>query len=202
MPVYWVPGGTGTGTWKAPLGFGICAILLGTLFLLLPGLSLQVIIYLFGALALIIGILLFIGAYFVSRTGTGLFALPLILGICAFILGLVAFVNPLIIGAFLAVILSVAFIIGGLGMIFSSALRGGPIAGTVPGIIGGGIITAFGILILFYPQFSMEVIIRFLGLFLIAAGIIALGWSLVNRRRERYRVIPADEVVDPYQRAW
>ena len=201
MPVYWVSGSTGTGAWKAPFGFGIFAILLGVLFLLLPGLSLQVIIYLFGALAIIIGILLFIGAYFVSRTGTGLFAVPLILGICAFILGLVAFVNPAIIGTFLAVILSIAFIIGGLGMIFTSVLRGGPIAGTVAGVIGGGIITAIGILILFYPQFSMEVIIRLLGLFLIAAGIVALGWSLVNRRRERSGAIPCQDV-DPYQRAW
>jgi hypothetical protein len=48
----------------------------------------------------------------------------------------------------------------------------------------------------------MEVIIRLIGLFLIAAGIIALGWSLVNQRRERSRVIPAEEGVYPYQRAW
>jgi uncharacterized membrane protein HdeD (DUF308 family) len=201
MPVYWVSGNPGTRTWKAPFGFGICAILLGALFLFLPGFSLQVVIYLFGALAIVISILLFIGAYFVSRTGTGLFALPLTLGICAFILGLVAFVNPVIIGAFLAVIISVAFIIGGLGMIFSSAFRGGPITGKVLGVIGGGFITAIGILVLFYPQISLGVIIRLIGLFLIAAGIVAIGWSLVNRGRERSREIPYQDI-DPYERAW
>jgi|WetSurMetagenome_2_1015567.scaffolds.fasta_scaffold32174_4 uncharacterized membrane protein HdeD (DUF308 family) len=201
MPVYWVMGNPGTGTWKAPLGFGICAILIGALFLFLPGFSLQVIIYLFGALAIVLAILLFIGAYFVSRTGTGLFALPLILGICAFILGLVAFVNPTIIGAFLVVILSIAFIIGGLGMIFTSAFRGGPVAGTVLGVIGGFFITAIGIMVLFYPQISLEVIIRLLGLFLIAMGIVAIGWSLVSRGRERSTELPYQDV-DPYEKAW
>jgi uncharacterized membrane protein HdeD (DUF308 family) len=199
MPVYWVSGNTGT--WKASFGFGICSILVGALFLFFPSFSLQVMIYLFGAFAILIGILLFIGAYFVSRTGTGLFALPLVLGICAFILGLVAFVNPGIIGAFLVVILSIVFIIGGLGMIVTSALRGGRITGTILGVIGGGFITTLGIMILFYPQISLEVIIRLTGLFLIAAGIVAIGWSLVNRKRERSWEIPYQDV-DPYRRAW
>jgi hypothetical protein len=39
------------------------------------------------------------------------------------------------------------------------------------------------------------------GLFLIAAGIVAIGWSLVNRKRDRSWEIPYQDV-DPYRRAW
>lgn len=178
MPVYWVSGGTRGGTWQLPLALGLCAIIPGILFVLFPAVSLQILVYLFGVLCLILGVILLAGAYYLSRISSGLFFLPLIPGICAICIGLVSFVNPAMIGTFLEVVLSVVLIIGGLAMLFTSVVHRETLTRMIPGVLAGSIFTVLGVLILLYPDFSREVIVRIMGFFLVAAGLVATGWAV------------------------
>ncbi len=207
MPVYWVSRNGVLGSWKLPLGLGLASILIGSLFLFFPESSLRLIIYLFGAIVFLIGIALFVGAFSLSRGGTWFAAVPLILGICAIILGIVSFTNPSLIGAFLAVIVALVFLIGGLGMVFTAILQGGSPARRILSIIGGLFLAALGILIFFHAEFTGIFIIRLLGIFLVGAGIVALVGSFLLWRREQSWSIPGEEIplqgdLDPYRKNW
>jgi uncharacterized membrane protein HdeD (DUF308 family) len=177
------------GSWKFPLALGVIAIIIGLLLFFLPGQSLRFIVYLFGFIAVIIGIMLFASAWGISRAGSSSFAIPLILGIVAFIIGLVSFINPGIIGAFFAVIFAILFIISGLGMLFSALFSGRPVPIRLLVAAGGIVIGAIGISILLYTDFTAELIVQMIGLFLIAAGIIALVGALLLCRRSKRSVV-------------
>jgi uncharacterized membrane protein HdeD (DUF308 family) len=180
---YWVV--CERGAWKPPLVLGIFSLMLGALLFLFPETSLHLIIFIFGILAVLIGIGLFIVAWAISQSGGMFFVVPLIFGICALLLGFVSFANPLLIGAFGAVVLAILLIICGLGGAISSIFHPGSGIRRVLTAIGGIILAVIGILILFTPILSGVVIVRILGAFLIGAGIVTLIGSVVQAFRER-----------------
>jgi uncharacterized membrane protein HdeD (DUF308 family) len=180
---YWVV--CERGAWKPPLVLGIFSLMLGALLFLFPETSLHLIIFLFGILAVLIGIGLFIVAWAISQSGGMFFVVPLIFGICALLLGFVSFTNPLLIGAFGAVVLAILLIICGLGGAISSIFHPGSGIRRVLTAIGGIILAAIGILIFFTPILSGVVIVRNMGAFLIGAGIVTLIGSVVQAFRER-----------------
>lgn len=174
-----------SGSWKPLFVLGIFGIIIGALLFLFPETSLNVIIILFGVLAILAGIGLFIAAWAVSRSGGLFFAVPLVLGICALLLGFVSFVNPDLIAAFGAVVLAILLIIGGLSGAISAIFRPGPGLRRLLSAIGGIILSVLGILILFTPLLSGILIVRILGAFLTVAGVIVLTGSVIQAFREK-----------------
>jgi len=154
---------------------GIAAIFLGSLFLFFPGHSLRIIIYLTGAAAIILGILLLALAWKLARSGTPAFALPVIFGICAIVIGIVSWLNPGIIGAFIAVLFAFACLAGGLGMAFVAMYLAISPLRKILIAAGGMTIAIIGILTLFYPQLSTTVILQLIGFFLMGTGVIVLA---------------------------
>jgi uncharacterized membrane protein HdeD (DUF308 family) len=180
---YWMA--CGSESWKPPLVAGIIFLVLGGLLFFFPEGSLRLFIFLFGVLAFIAGIALFIGAWTLSRSGGMFFVVPLILGICAVLLGILSFTDPGLIGAFAAVLLGILMIIGGLSGAFSAITRPGFGSRRALGLIGGIVIALLGFLILFSPRLSSLAIVRIIGAVIMGAGIIALIGSVVLARRER-----------------
>jgi uncharacterized membrane protein HdeD (DUF308 family) len=180
---YWVV--CERGAWKPPLVLGIFSLMLGALLFPFPETSLHLIIFLFGILAVLIGIGLFIAAWAISQSGGMFFVVPLIFGICALLLGFISFANPSLIGAFGAVVLAILLIICGLGGAISSIFHPGSGIRRVLTAIGGIIFVVIGILILFTPILSGVLIVRIMGAFLIGAGIVTLIGSVVQAFRER-----------------
>jgi uncharacterized membrane protein HdeD (DUF308 family) len=174
-----------SGSWKSLLVLGIFGVVLGSLLFLFPETSLHVIIILFGVLAILIGIGLFIAAWAISRSGGMFFAVPLVLGICALLLGFVSFVNPELIAAFGAVVLAILLIIGGLSGAISAVFYPGSGIRRLLSAIGGILLAVLGILILFTPLLSGILIVRILGAFLIGAGVVVLTGSVIQAFRER-----------------
>ena len=164
---------------------GIAAILLGSLFLFFPEISLRIIIYLTGAAAFILGILLFALAWKLARSGTPAFAVPVIFGVCAIVIGIVSWLNPGIIGAFMAVIFAFACLVGGLGMAFVAVYMAISPLRKVLIATGGMTVAIIGILTLFYPQLSATVILQLVGFFLMGTGVIVLAYVVTVWRRER-----------------
>lgn len=180
---YWMA--CGSESWKPPLVAGIIFLVLGGLLFFFPEGSLRLFVFLFGVLAFIAGIGLFIGAWMLSRSGGMVFVVPLILGICAVLLGILSFTDPGLIGAFAAVLLGLLMIIGGLAGAFSAASRPGSGARRALGFIGGILIALLGFLILFWPRLSSIAIVRIIGAVFMAAGLVALAGSVVLALRER-----------------
>jgi len=178
-----------TGSWKLPLVVGILAVLFGSLLLLFPDRSVELILAVFGFIALVIGLLLFWSACTIRRAGSAAFAAPLILGILALVLGLVAFLNPDLIRAFLAVIFALVCIIGGLGMLAAAFSSWASMARKV--LMGGGgiILAALGVLILFSPYLSATLVVQLIGLFFLGAGLVSVIGSLLLWWRIRTCVI-------------
>jgi uncharacterized membrane protein HdeD (DUF308 family) len=178
-----------TGSWKLPLVVGILAVLSGSLLLLFPVRSVELILAIFGFIALVIGILLFWSAWTIRRAGSAAFTAPLILGILALVLGLVAFFNPGLIRAFLAVIFALFCIIGGLGMLAAAFSSWGAMVRRL--LMGGGgiILAVLGILILFSPYITATLVVELIGLFFLGAGLVSVIGSLILWWRTRTCVI-------------
>jgi uncharacterized membrane protein HdeD (DUF308 family) len=166
---------------------GIAALLLGGLLLFFPGPSLRILIYLAGALALLLGVILLVLAWRIARTGTPAFAVPVIFGIFSIVFGLVSWANPGIIGAFMAVIFGFTCILVGLGAAFVGLLHASSPVRRMLVATGGILVAIIGILTLFYPQLSVTVILQLLGLLLMGAGAVLLAEVLTILWRGRSR---------------
>lgn len=180
---YWMA--CGSESWKPPLVAGVIFLVLGGLLFFFPEGSLRLFVFLFGVLAFIAGIGLFIGAWVLSRSGGMFFVVPLILGVCAVLLGILSFTDPGLIAAFAAVLLGLLMIIGGLAGAFSAITRPGSGARRALGLIGGILIALLGFLILFWPRLSSIAIVRIIGAVIMIAGVCALIGSIILALRER-----------------
>jgi len=138
-----------TRSWKLPLFLGITGILLGSLIFLYPTQALTVLIYLIGAIAILIGIALLFIAWTVSRVGSPFAILPLIFGVLIFVLGVSSFLYPELVGTFIAVIIAILCLIVGLGGAFTGASQNGPLLRRAAIGTGGIALAALGIAILF-----------------------------------------------------
>jgi len=165
----------------------LAAVLLGALLFFFPGPSLRILIYLAGALALLLGIVLLLLAWLIARGGTPAFAVPAILGISAIAFGLVSWANPGIIGAFMAVIFGFACILCGLGAAFAALLHASSPIRRVLITTGGILVAIIGILTLFHPRLSVTVILQLLGLLLMGTGAVLLAEVLTLLWRGRSR---------------
>ena len=175
----------GTESWRPSLVAGVILIVLGGILFLFPEGSLRIVAFLFGILAFIAGIGLFIGAWLLSRSGGMLFVIPLFLGACAVLLSILSFTDPGLIGAFAAVLLGIILIIAGLSGTISAIFRPGPDTRRLVSPPGGIFLAAFGALILSPPRLSSLAIVRIIGAVLVCAGLIALAGSVVLSIRER-----------------
>ena len=178
-----------TGSWKLPLVIGVLAIIVGSLLLLFPDRSVELILTIFGFIALVIGLLLFGSAWTIRRSGSAAFAAPLVLGILALVLALVAFLNPDLIRAFLAVIFAFFCIIGGLLMVAAAFSWWASAPRRILMGSGGVFLAAIGILILFSPFISAPLVMELIGLFFFASGLVSVTGSLLLWRRSRTCVI-------------
>ena len=168
-----------TRSWKLPLGLGIAAFLLGSLIFLYPSQALTVLIYLIGAIAVFIGIVLLYIAWMVSRAGS-LFALfPLAFGIAVFALGVAAFIYPGVVGIFIAIIIAALCIIAGLAVAFTGGFHKGSLLRRAAISIGGIALAALGVAILLYPELTTTGIMQILGAFILVAAVASLIGSAI-----------------------
>jgi uncharacterized membrane protein HdeD (DUF308 family) len=188
-----------TRSWKLPLGLGIAAILLGSLLFLYPSQSLTVLIYLIGAIAVFIGIVLLFIAWMVSRSGSPFALLPLALGIAVFALGAAAFIYPEGVGFFIAIIIAALCIIAGLAGAFTGGFQKGSLLRRAAISIGGIALAALGVAILLYPELTTTGIMQILGAFILIAGVASLIGSAILWIRMRSCTPGVIDVQDQYR---
>ena len=169
---------------------GIAAILFGILAFAWPGMTLAVLVILFGAYALVDGILGLIAAL----RGETQHRLALALeGVVSVLAGLVAFVWPGLTALALLYIIAFWAIVTGALEIFAAVRLRRIISNELGLIIGGVLSVLFGIVLLVAPGAGALAVVFLIGAYAIVFGIALLG--LAWRLREHSQTAPGGATI-------
>ena len=168
---------------------GLCAIIFGILAFVWPGVTLGVLVLLYGAYALVDGVLAIIAALS-KRQGSGLpwWALLLegLLGIAA---GLVAFVWPGITALFLLFLIAAWAIVTGIFEIIAAIRLRKEIEGELWLALSGIVSILFGVLLFVRPGAGALTVVWLIGTYAIFFGIFLLALAFrLKRFKERASV--------------
>lgn len=168
--------------WWAVLIRGIAAVLFGILALILPGLTLRVLILLFGAYALVDGIFTIVSAIQALNRGRGFdwrsVGWPIVEGIIGIIVGLLAFFWPGETALVLLYFIGAWAILTGITEIIQAVALRRVIHNEWLLILGGVASIVFGILAFVIPGATAIAIVWLIGLYAIVFGILLIGLSL------------------------
>lgn len=168
--------------WWAVLIRGIAAVLFGILALILPGLTLQVLILLFGVYALVDGIFAIMSAVRALNRRRGFdwrsVGWPIIEGIIGIVVGLLAFFWPGETALVLLYFIGAWAILTGISEIVQAVALRRIIQNEWLLILGGVASIVFGILAFAIPGATALAIVWLIGLYAIVFGVLLIGLSL------------------------
>ncbi|WAP52241.1 DUF308 domain-containing protein [Arthrobacter sp. ATA002] len=146
---------------------GVLSILLGVVVLFWPGVTLDVVAFLFGLYFLVSGAIRVIMGIFTPLSG-GLRILNILTGVLIFIVGIVAMRNPLASLAVLGMVIGIAWIVEGVMALTESESGGSRWYAITYGVIS----IIAGAVVLFLPVGSLAALVVFGGIFLVILGIV------------------------------
>lgn len=172
--------------WWAVALRGVVAILFGIILLAWPGISLVLLITIWGAFAVIDGIFSFVSAFRRARGGESWGSLVLT-GITGILAGLIAFIWPGITAAALVFLIGAWAIITGILEILAAVQLRKVIKGEFWLGLAGALSVLLGILLFLNPAAGAVSLVWLIGIFALTFGItmIALGFRLRSLRPER-----------------
>ena len=160
---------------KSMTFFGVIAIILGILAMMMPGLTGVSVVYLLGVIVLVAGIVRLIWAFQAGSLGRGL--LMFAVGLLTLLAGLVLLAHPLFASGVLTIMLAVYFILDGIGEI-AAGIRVRPADGWGWLLFGGIVSLLLGLMI--WRQFPLSglwavgillgIKLFFIGLIMVTAG--------------------------------
>jgi uncharacterized membrane protein HdeD (DUF308 family) len=161
---------------------GFAAILFGVLAFVWPGMTLAVLVLLFGAYALVDGVLTLIAAF---RGGVQHRIAMLVEGVVSVLAGLAAFVWPGLTALVLLYIIAFwAIVTGALEIVAAIRVRRA-ISNELGLVIGGVLSVVFGVVLLIAPGAGALAVIFLIGAYAVVFGIALLG--LAWRLREHHQ---------------
>lgn len=171
--------------WASFVIRGIVALVLGIIVLIWPGITLEVLMMLFGVMAVIAGIMLFAfgSTRPVGKTNT---TLTMFLGILIVVLGAVAIVMPLLMTVALIYLLAALAILVGLADIWVALVSVDGTANRILFGLSGALSVIIGGIFLAFPLLGGIVIVAlYLGVFVIAFGIISIAAGISLRKYQK-----------------
>lgn len=165
--------------WWLAILRGIVAVLFGIALLARPGLSLGLLLLMFGAFALASGVLAMISSVSLAIHHKQWWAM-FIEGIIGVVVGLITFFMPAVTTLSVLMLVGIWAILIGVFQFIAAITRFGPAAHGWLMAIAGLLSVALGILLFVYPGVGLRLIIWFLGIYALAFGInqIVLGFHL------------------------
>lgn len=169
--------------WWMLLVQGICAVLFGLLAVVLPGLTIGVLVLLFGAYALVDGVMEIVEAIVgpervaMSDMGTPRWV-RVLTGILGILVGIITFAHPAWSARALLLIIAIwAIVTGVMEIVFAVQFRREiPNEGWL--IVGGAASVLFGLLVLLFPRSGALGVIWIIGIYAILYGILLIVVSL------------------------
>jgi uncharacterized membrane protein HdeD (DUF308 family) len=165
-----------TNRWWVVLLRGICGVVFGILAFVWPGLTLLSLVLLYGAYALVDGILS-IGCGVAGRAATRSWWVMIIVGLLGVAAGIVTFMYPGITAIVLLVIIAFAAIVRGVFEIAAGIRLRKEIEGEFWLILGGVLSIVFGVFLLLRPGVGALAVVWLIGGYAIVFGIIAMMLS-------------------------
>ena len=162
-----------TTRWWVVLLRGICAVVFGILALVWPGLTLLSLVLLYGAYALVDGVLS-IACGVTSRAAPRPWWVMILAGLLGVAAGIVAFLYPAITAMVLLVIIAFAAIVRGVLEIAAGIRLRKEIEGEFWLILGGVLSIVFGVFLLLRPGVGALAVVWLIGGYAIVFGIIAM----------------------------
>jgi uncharacterized membrane protein HdeD (DUF308 family) len=161
---------------------GAAAVLFGVLALVWPGITILVLVILFGAYSLVDGVVA-VGSGLFRSTGDASRRIWLLVeGVFGILVGIVAFVWPGITTlALLWVIAFWALLTGIVEIVLAVALRK-EIKGEWMLALGGALSVLFGVLLIVWPTAGALTVVFLIGIYAILFGIVLLGLALRLRK--------------------
>ena len=156
---------------------GLAAILFGVLAFVWPGMTLAVLVLLFGAYALVDGVLTLIAAF---RGGVQHRIVMLVEGVVSVLAGLAAFVWPGLTALVLLYIIAFWAIVTGVLEIVAAIRVRRAISNELGLVIGGVLSVVFGVVLLIAPGTGALAVVFLIGAYAVVFGIALLGlaWRL------------------------
>jgi uncharacterized membrane protein HdeD (DUF308 family) len=175
----------GSGHWWALALRGAIAILFGLAALLWPDITLEALILLFGAYALVDGVFSIVGVFGGTRGGTPRWLL-LIEGVAGILAGLIAFLIPGLTAILLLYLIAAWAIITGISEIAMAIRLRSEIRGEWAMIVGGALSVLFGVLLVVVGSaVGLLSLIVLLGIYAMAFGSLLLITAFrVRKHRE------------------
>jgi len=169
---------------------GLCAVLFGILAFIWPGITLLGMVFMFGAYALVNGILSFVVAARSPR-GYPRFGSLIFEGILSVLAGVIAFVVPGITAlALLALVAAWAIVTGIMEIVVAVRLRK-VIRNEWLLILAGLASLAFGVLLFLRPAPGVLVLIWWIGAFALVFGVLLISLAFRLRKRGPIALAPA-----------
>ncbi len=161
---------------------GLAAILFGVLAFVWPGMTFAVLVLLFGAYALVDGVLTLLAAF---RGGVQHRIVMLVEGVVSVLAGLAAFVWPGLTALVLLYIIAFWAIVTGVLEIVAAIRVRRAISNELGLVIGGVLSVVFGVVLLIAPGAGALAVIFLIGAYAVVFGIALLG--LAWRLREHHQ---------------
>ncbi len=168
---------------------GLAAILFGVLAFVWPGMTLAVLVLLFGAYALVDGVLTLLAAF---RGGVQHRIVMLVEGVVSVLAGLAAFVWPGLTALVLLYIIAFWAIVTGVLEIVAAIRVRRAISNELGLVIGGVLSVVFGVVLLIAPGAGALAVIFLIGAYAVVFGIALLGlaWRLREHHQTAIRGAP------------
>jgi uncharacterized membrane protein HdeD (DUF308 family) len=160
--------------WGWVLLFGFGTILLGIVVLVWPDKTIVVVAVLFGIQLILAGIFRFVSALAIDDAPGGTRVLLALLGVLSFIVGIYALRHVNVTIAALALVLGIFWIVNGVIELFT-AIGHREMPGRGWTIILSLLSVVAGIVVLAYPDISLQALAVVLGIWLVALGIIEIA---------------------------
>ena len=160
---------------------GLAGVLFGILAFVWPAITLFVLVYLFGAFALINGICSLVLAWY-APPGYPRFGALILGGILSIVAGLIAFFLPGITALGLLIMIAAWAIVIGVIEIFAAVQLRKVIRNEWPLILAGLASVGFGVVLLLYPAAGALVLVWWIGAYALVFGILLMILAFRLRR--------------------
>lgn len=171
--------------WESFVIRGIVALIIGTLVLIWPGITLNILMILFGVMAVIAGVMLFVfgSTRPVGETNT---TLTMFLGILIAVLGAVAIIMPTLMAVALVYLLAALALLVGLADIWVGLVAVDGRTNRILLGLSGALSVILGGIFLAFPLLGGIVLVAlFLGVFVIVFGVLSIAAGISLRRYQR-----------------
>jgi uncharacterized membrane protein HdeD (DUF308 family) len=168
---------------------GIVAILFGVLTFFNPGITLALLVLMFGAYALVDGIFL-VGSAIANRHGEPRWVALLIGGLLGIGAGLVTFFTPGITALALIVVIAAWAIMTGVAEIVAAIRLRKEITGEWLFVLAGLLAVAFGVILVVAPGAGALAMVFWIGAYALVSGILLTAFGFRLRRWGRMHITP------------